>query len=464
MSDRTVQRQKSAASNFTNPSLTLPGIPTLANPIRGFGSQINTAPPQTVTEVAPDIQKAQSADGQSSEPEVIKEKPLSHDISRISLHRPQAKLTVGEPGDKYEQEADMMANQIMAMPDYTLQREAMPEEEEIQTKPLNASIQRDILPEDEIQTKRSLQQATNGSLLVKGNLESQLDSSQSVQRDETATAEQSQSPETAMDVPAATALIPFDRNPLSSPGEQILFNSTLTDPTPNNFQLVYTGVGGNFDTRTGLATKTIPGLRSGNLPFFIDQNWNGTTPVTVQLQVQRTSNNAVVNTYNWTFGRKTNIPTTITQQEPETERPLPSTYSYKIGPDLIPTPGDDYLHQTILETFGQRTCNIVLADLSPAFRSANSGITTPEQITAHFFGTSSNNGTFTVSAGDMIYDQHGGGMPDISVFQAALTTMKEIYVELPQTYEVQPGVALGQYTIRRILKIDGSKMLKKTKR
>ena len=85
MSDRTVQRKKSAASNFTNPSLTLPGIPTLANPIRGFGSQSNTAPPQTVTEVAPDIQEAQSADNQIVEPKAIKQSPLSHDISRMSL-------------------------------------------------------------------------------------------------------------------------------------------------------------------------------------------------------------------------------------------------------------------------------------------------------------------------------------------------------------------------------------------
>ncbi|ACC80891.1 HET-C-related protein [Nostoc punctiforme] len=109
MSDRIIGRKKSAASTFTNPSLASPGIPTLANPIHGFGSQINTAPLQTVTEVAPELQEAQSADGQLLEPEAIKEKPLSHDISRISLRRPQPKLTVGQPGDKYEQEAEMNA-------------------------------------------------------------------------------------------------------------------------------------------------------------------------------------------------------------------------------------------------------------------------------------------------------------------------------------------------------------------
>jgi hypothetical protein len=143
MSDRIIGRKKSAASTFTNPSLASQGILTLANPIHGFGSQINTAPLQTVTEVAPELQEAQSADGQLSESEAIKEKPLSHDISRISLRRPQAKLTVGQPGDKYEQEADMTANQVMSMPDSGVQRDILPEEqiqEKVQTKPLPAAI------------------------------------------------------------------------------------------------------------------------------------------------------------------------------------------------------------------------------------------------------------------------------------------------------------------------------------
>ncbi|MBG1242516.1 hypothetical protein [Nostoc sp. NZL] len=59
----------------------------------------------------------------------LKEKPLSHDISSIPLRRPQAKLTVGEPGDQYEQEAEMMANQVMSMPDSAVQREILPKEQ-----------------------------------------------------------------------------------------------------------------------------------------------------------------------------------------------------------------------------------------------------------------------------------------------------------------------------------------------
>jgi len=54
-------------------------------------------------------------------------------------------------------------------------------------------------------------------------------------------------------------------------------------------------------------------------------------------------------------------------------------------------------------------------------------------------------------------------MPDKATFEAALVKMKEIYVDLPQIYEAEPGKALGRYTIRRILKTDGSKKITKSK-
>jgi hypothetical protein len=58
----------------------------------------------------------------------------------------RAKLTIGEPNDKYEQEADRVAEQVMSMPDGAVQREELPEEEELQMKPV---IQREELPEEE---------------------------------------------------------------------------------------------------------------------------------------------------------------------------------------------------------------------------------------------------------------------------------------------------------------------------
>jgi hypothetical protein len=69
----------------------------------------------------------------------------------------RAKLTIGEPNDKYEQEADRVAEQVMNTPDGAVQREGLPEEEEeLQMKPV---IQREELPEeeDELQMKPLIQ-------------------------------------------------------------------------------------------------------------------------------------------------------------------------------------------------------------------------------------------------------------------------------------------------------------------
>ena len=77
----------------------------------------------------------------------------------------QAKLAVGQPGDKYEQEADRVADAVMRMPEPGVQRQVGEEEEEeetLQAKPLTGEItprvQRQVEPEEEeeeeIQTKQ----------------------------------------------------------------------------------------------------------------------------------------------------------------------------------------------------------------------------------------------------------------------------------------------------------------------
>jgi Domain of unknown function (DUF4157) len=212
-----VSRKKTGLSNMTNPSLVSPNTETLASPIRSFTPEINTSVIQTVPEVS---SQTQSTGEQVLELEALKRSLLGHDISRISL-RPQGRLNIGQPGDMYEQEADMMANRVMFMSLPTLQRETMLEEEEetqmkplkeamplatslrrrrcanedgiarrvqrepmleeekeVQSLPLNASIQRQILlEEEEVQTKPSLQCTTDGSLQTGGNIETQLNSS-----------------------------------------------------------------------------------------------------------------------------------------------------------------------------------------------------------------------------------------------------------------------------------------------
>ncbi len=125
-------------------------IPTLRQPKRGFGLQSSETSPQALTEVQSHTQ------------------PLSHDISRISL-RPQAKLTISQPGDMYEQEADKVAQQVMQsisepVNQQSIQRQEIPEEEELQMKSLANSItplvQRQEIPEEEELQMKSLDNTT----------------------------------------------------------------------------------------------------------------------------------------------------------------------------------------------------------------------------------------------------------------------------------------------------------------
>ena len=69
----------------------------------------------------------------------------------------QAKLTINQPGDRYEQEADRVADVVMRMPEAVVQREVEPGEEEeeeiLQTKPLvdqiTPLVQRQVEEEEE---------------------------------------------------------------------------------------------------------------------------------------------------------------------------------------------------------------------------------------------------------------------------------------------------------------------------
>ncbi|MEH1818128.1 MAG: DUF4157 domain-containing protein [Nostoc sp.] len=138
MRERVSQPKKATTASFS--------IPALKQPTRGFGLDSSGASSQAVPSVQPF------------------NKPLMHDISRISL-RPQTKLTINQPGDVYEQEADRVAQQVMqtmgeSVSKQSVQREALPEEEEeLQMKSLadnNISLQREALPEEEELQMKSL--------------------------------------------------------------------------------------------------------------------------------------------------------------------------------------------------------------------------------------------------------------------------------------------------------------------
>ncbi len=102
----------------------------------------------------------------------------------------QAKLTIGAPEDKYEQEADRVAaqvvNQINApvaqQKSQNLQREDMSEEDELMMKSDTSRIQREAIPEEEekLQMKPMLQlQAGVGSVAAPAELESSIQQARS---------------------------------------------------------------------------------------------------------------------------------------------------------------------------------------------------------------------------------------------------------------------------------------------
>jgi Domain of unknown function (DUF4157) len=94
----------------------------------------------------------------------------------------QTKLTVGAPGDKYEQEADSMAAKVMTMPDSAIQkpiqRQTEEETEAVQMQPLVNSItplvQRSSGEEEEVQMKSGVQRASDGSLGASPSVENRL--------------------------------------------------------------------------------------------------------------------------------------------------------------------------------------------------------------------------------------------------------------------------------------------------
>ena len=99
----------------------------------------------------------------------------------------QTKLTVGKPGDPYEQEADSMAAKVMTMPESAVQ-ESIQSQTSPQTKasepksPTNSLarlVQRSATgEEEEIQMKSGMQRAFDGSIQASKSIESRLTDSQ----------------------------------------------------------------------------------------------------------------------------------------------------------------------------------------------------------------------------------------------------------------------------------------------
>lgn len=91
-----------------------------------------------------------------------------HDLSRISP-RYQAKLSVSQPGDTYEREADSIAQKVMGMGDRSIQQQATSQEDEqVQLKSVGELItplvQREEIPEEE--EEKELQMKPDGNFAI----------------------------------------------------------------------------------------------------------------------------------------------------------------------------------------------------------------------------------------------------------------------------------------------------------
>ncbi len=116
---------------------------------------------------------------------------FGHNLSNISVKRPdippsqhalQTKLAIGQPSDKFEQEADRTAAYVMSMPATVLpvQQQSLTEEEEsVQTKPIpistvdSASVQQKC---SECEREERVQRSEDGKA-ASSNIENQLNSS-----------------------------------------------------------------------------------------------------------------------------------------------------------------------------------------------------------------------------------------------------------------------------------------------
>jgi hypothetical protein len=264
---------------------------------------------------------------------------------------------------------------------------------------------------------------------------------------------------------------PFDNAPQSSPGERIIMNGEfliVPDPIAHYHELVYTATNGTFDTQGGPATKTFTTghgpnrIDTGNMSFFLPTAFADTDTASVTAEIRIRSTGAVVHTHTWNYTPRGTAPTNVDQAEPDTEVAIGSTYTYTVGPALVPLAAPFYEHQTVLEEFSARVSNLDVGDMDPAWL-ASSGVTDKAGIDAAFFSGASNNGTFVIDNNDQYFDVHGGGQEMLDEAASHTATPMEVYVDLPQVYTAGPGNVLGNFIVRRIRHADGTYGLRKWK-
>jgi len=137
----------------------------------------STVRPRKICHGLPGITRLQTAH--------VQRKRISQILKNKTI---QAKFTIGQPNDKYEQEADHVADQVMSMPEHKAQRQELSKEEpELQRSPTTLDIQRlypecegeiQRQPSDEIEEKDPVQAKSlaNKSTPVAAELQNQIQS------------------------------------------------------------------------------------------------------------------------------------------------------------------------------------------------------------------------------------------------------------------------------------------------
>ena len=147
-----------------------------SNGVKARSSELPTTEEMQTRPFASPIQKSSQSEAQPPTPESLeKAEAFGYNGASIPLFAPappppiQAKLTIGEPGDKYEEEADTVADRVVdqintpqpyhSAAGETVQREEM-EEDEVRQKPEVETIQREDMldegikeDEEAVQTK-----------------------------------------------------------------------------------------------------------------------------------------------------------------------------------------------------------------------------------------------------------------------------------------------------------------------
>jgi hypothetical protein len=278
-----------------------------------------------------------------------------------------------------------------------------------------------------------------------------------------------------------------------STGEQILFNVSATDKdkkrtTPSEPWVESEGTGpyeidfkvsgnGEFDSAgSGLNSKQIASLNSGNVSLFIKSTWDGKTTITVTATVKdnaqplsATDKGSVKDpdkVYTWNLvARKKNCPASLKKVYGPAATAWTKTeaiYGYMAMPDSGTTGRPDYQGQTVLEKFGSvSSLGFTMRDIEDSWKTANASLTTPDMVAAHIWG-SGLNGTFVFDSQDIITDKHSGFgiVPPYPFKTTAYEDGDGVGWRLMQQY-VCGGVVISTHTIdRRFTKANGKEVRK----